>query len=134
MTHADIIAGERAVAHYYLNGGAGRNGYVENHIFQKGRGLGSMITGIIPSLKRFGSYALKKAANYAVGTARDVINGKNLGESLRDNASALAENVSFEAAEHFKRKKKPQKKSQSRKKRRKMPPRTPRKKWGNLLT
>ena len=60
---ASEIAGfEKIIADYYTFGGADSGGrYVENGIFQKGRGIGSNILG---ALKKFGGYALNKSCGF----------------------------------------------------------------------
>ena len=122
---ASEIAGlEKIIADYYTFGGADSGArYVENGLFQKGRGIGSNILG---ALKKFGGYALKKVAGLAVNTARDVIQGKKLGEALLSNAKdtvvdVVQENTNFRKAQlpkkaaGLRKRKKPQKKENRRK-------------------
>ena len=83
------------VVQYYLHGDDSGEGYVENRMFQKGRGAG--IGGmIINGLKKLGKYALKKVVGIASGAASDAIKGKNIGRSLKDRSAAAVENLGFE--------------------------------------
>ena len=110
-----------------MNGELTGGGYVESHIFQKGSGLGSVLASIgriaLPTLKKLGGYAARKALNFAGDTANDVVAGRNIGQSMRKNADALLENVKFDASRKLNMKRLPQKRSPtSRKKRRKNAP------------
>ena len=117
-------AAERSVMDYYLNGGFTGGSYVESHIFQKGSGLGSVLSSLgrlaLPTLKKLGGYAANKAVNLAGNTLSDVMEGKNAGQALRQNAKATLENVKYDASRKLQLKR-PRKKSRptGRKKRRK---------------
>ena len=117
-------AAERSVMDYYLNGGLTGGSYVESHIFQKGSGIGSVLSSLgrlaLPALKKLGGYAANKAANFAGNTLSDVAAGKNVGQALRQNAKTTMENVKYDASRKLQMKR-PRKKSRAsgRKKRRK---------------
>ena len=109
-------AAERSVMDYYLNGGFTGGSYVESHIFQKGSGLGSVLSSLgrlaLPTLKKLGGYAANKAVNLAGNTLSDVMEGKNVGQALRQNAKATLENVKYDASRKLQLKR-PRKKKQA---------------------
>ena len=117
---------EQAVVSYYLNDSLEGGAYVESHIFQKGSGIGSVLSSIgrlaLPALKKLGGYAVKAVGKFAGDTASDIISGRNVGQALRGNASAAIENGKFDMSQKLNMKRVAKKnKSSTSKKRRKNP-------------
>ena len=110
-----------------MNGDLTGGSYVESHIFQKGSGIGSVLASIgriaLPTLKKLGGYAARKALNFAGDTANDIVSGRNISQSMRKNADALLENVKFDASRKLNMKRTtPKRTPTSKKKRRKNAP------------
>jgi hypothetical protein len=119
---------EQAVVNYYLNDSLKGGAYVESHIFQKGSGIGSVLSSIgrlaLPALKKLGGYAVKAVGKFAGDTASDIISGRNVGQALRGNASAAIENGKFDMSQKLNMKRVAKKNKSSTSKKRRKNPRT----------
>jgi hypothetical protein len=80
----------RELYHNYYVNQAGRGlGVFEGSTIQHGNGIGSLLRGLasstLPLLKQGGKMLGKQLLNTGAGIVRDVIDGRNLGESAREN-------------------------------------------------
>lgn len=117
---------ELLLTNFYLTGGGGI--FVENKPFVRGGGFADILSSIgkvaLPLLKNVGKYIGKTGVALLANTAKDALDGKNLGNSLKNNASAALENAQYDLTQNIARrltgKRKKRKKTRPRKKSRNM--------------
>ena len=102
MTRAEA---DEALALYYLTGDGG-GGYVESSPFIRGGSKFSEVLGklgkvALPIVKSAGKYLGNSALNLLANTGSDVISGKNVGESIRNNLAIEAENTKYDIAQRM---------------------------------
>jgi hypothetical protein len=112
---------EQAVYDYYMKDNLTGGEYVESHIFQKGSGLGSIISAIGKSaLPLFKKVASDRNLDLTGSTLKDILSGKNVKKSLLQNTNAKLENMVFDTVNKTRkkrlRKKKPLQKAKKRRK------------------
>ena len=119
---------EQTVMNYYLNDNLAGGAYVESHIFQKGSGVGSVLASLgrmaLPTLKKLGGYVAKKGLKFAGDTATDYLSGRNVGQSMRENANVLLENAKFDASQKLNMKRPAKRNKPFNSKKRRKAPRT----------
>jgi hypothetical protein len=87
---------------YYVNQVGRGFGVFEGSTIQHGHGIGSLLRGLanstLPLLKQGAKMVGKQLLNTGAGIVRDVIDGRNFGESTRENFKegglALLDNIS----------------------------------------
>ena len=114
-----MAAYDRAIQDYYSTSDLTGSGYYEGTLFQKGSGLGSIIKSIgkiaMPLIKKAGRALLPIARRSARHIARegvsalgevagDILEGKNVKNSLQHRSNVALENLRFDAARGIKRK------------------------------
>ena len=90
---------DEALALYYLTGDGGGS-YVESSPFIRG---GSKFSEVLGKIGKVALPIVKSAGKYLGNSARgsDVISGKNVGESIRNNLAIEAENTKYDIAQRM---------------------------------
>ena len=90
---------------YYLTGSGVGGVFVENKPFIRGGGFGDILSSIskvaLPLLKQAGRYVGRKGLSLLANTARDAIDGKNIGQALKSNATSELENATYDLTENL---------------------------------
>lgn len=111
---------DQIVREHFLRNSLSGSGYVESHIFQKGSGIGNVLSAVgkalLPTLKKVGRYVGNAGLNFLKNTGSDLLQGQTFGDSVKNNAAAALENAKFDAVQKItkpqrakKRKAKPRK-------------------------